>query len=94
MFKYLFLIQIDWRIINKQFLYSAFIQDEFQILPKRLTFTLGTKVEHNDYTGFEVQPSARLMFKPTENQTVWAAVSRAVQIAVQAAPANPERTSP
>jgi len=60
-------------------LFSAFIQDEFKIIPDKLTFTLGTKVEHNDFTGFEVQPSTRLMFKPTENQTVWAAVSRAVR---------------
>lgn len=60
-------------------LFSAFIQDEFKIIPDKLTFTLGTKVEHNDYTGFEVQPSTRLMFKPAENQTVWAAVSRAVR---------------
>ena len=60
-------------------LFSAFIQDEFQIIPDQLTFTLGTKVEHNDFTGIEIQPSARLMFKPTENQTVWAAVSRAVR---------------
>ena len=60
-------------------LFSAFIQDEFKIIPDQLTFTLGTKIEHNDFTGFEVQPSARLVFKPTENQTVWAAVSRAVR---------------
>ncbi len=60
-------------------LFSAFIQDEWQIIPDRLTFTLGTKVEHNDFTGLEVQPSTRLVFKPTKNQTVWAAVSRAVR---------------
>jgi iron complex outermembrane receptor protein len=60
-------------------LFSAFIQDELKIIPDRLTFTLGTKVEHNDFTGFEVQPSARLVFKPATNQTVWAAVSRAVR---------------
>ena len=60
-------------------LFSAFIQDEFKIIPDQLAFTLGTKIEHNDFTGMEVQPSARLMFKPAENQTVWAAVSRAVR---------------
>jgi len=60
-------------------LFSAFIQDEFKIIPDRLTFTLGTKIEHNDFTGFEIQPSARLAFKPATNQTVWAAVSRAVR---------------
>ena len=60
-------------------LFSAFIQDEFKIVPDKLTFTLGTKIEHNDFDGFDVQPSARLMFKPAENQSVWAAVSRAVR---------------
>ena len=60
-------------------LFSAFIQDELKIIPSRLTFTVGTKIEHNDFTGYEVQPSARLMFKPADNQTVWTAVSRAVR---------------
>jgi iron complex outermembrane receptor protein len=60
-------------------LFSAFVQDEFQIIPDQLSFTLGTKVEHNDFTGFELQPSARLAYKPTDKQTLWAAVSRAVR---------------
>jgi iron complex outermembrane receptor protein len=60
-------------------LFSAFVQDEIKIIPDELTFTLGTKVEHNDFTGIEVQPSARLMFKPADNQTLWAAVSRAAR---------------
>jgi len=60
-------------------LFSAFVQEEFAIVPDRVTFTLGTKIEHNDFTGIEVQPSARFVFKPAENQTVWAAVSRAVR---------------
>ena len=60
-------------------LFNVFIQDEFKIIPDQLTFTLGTKVEHNDFTGVEAQPSARLMYKPTGKQTVWAAVSRSVR---------------
>ena len=60
-------------------LFSAFVQDDFKIVPDKLTFTLGTKIEHNDFTGFELQPSARLAFKPAANQTIWAAVSRAVR---------------
>ncbi|MDX1953729.1 MAG: TonB-dependent receptor [Verrucomicrobiota bacterium] len=58
---------------------SAFVQDEFAILEEELTLTLGTKVEHNDFTGVEVQPSARLSFKPTAHQTFWSSVSRAVR---------------
>jgi iron complex outermembrane receptor protein len=60
-------------------LFSAFIQDEFSLVPDQLTLTAGTKIEHNDVTGFEIQPSVRAMFKPAENQTLWAAVSRAVR---------------
>lgn len=60
-------------------LYSAFLQDTIALVPKTVDLTLGTKVEHNDYTGFEAQPSARLAWYPTNNQTVWASVSRAVR---------------
>jgi len=59
--------------------YQAFIQDEITITPERLLLTVGSKFEHNDYTGFEYQPSVRLAWEPTANQTVWAAVSRAVR---------------
>ncbi|MGV3753774.1 MAG: TonB-dependent receptor plug domain-containing protein [Verrucomicrobiota bacterium] len=62
-----------------QQIFSAFIQDEFKVVPDKLTLTAGTKLEHNDFTGFEVQPSLRAVFKPTERQTVWAAASRAVR---------------
>jgi len=59
--------------------FSAFVQDEITVVPERLHLTLGSKFEHNDFTGFEVQPSARLAWTPTEKQTIWAAVSRAVR---------------
>lgn len=60
-------------------LLSAFVQDEITLLPDKWWLTLGSKFEHNDYTGFEIQPSMRLRWKPTRLQTVWAAVSRAVR---------------
>ena len=56
---------------------SAFAQDELTLIEKRLKVTLGSKFEHNDYSGFEVQPSGRLTWTPEERQTVWLAVSRA-----------------
>lgn len=59
-------------------LYSAFIQDEITMIPDRLRLILGSKFEHNDYTGFEIQPGLRLLWTPTDRQTVWAAASRAV----------------
>jgi len=59
-------------------LYNTFIQDEIRVAD-RLWLTLGTKVEHNAYTGFEYEPSARLAWAPTERQTFWAAASRAIR---------------
>jgi iron complex outermembrane receptor protein len=58
--------------------FSGFAQDEIA-LHDRLRFTLGAKLEHNEYTGFEFQPSARLAWKATDRQTLWSAVSRAVR---------------
>jgi iron complex outermembrane recepter protein len=60
-------------------LYSIFVQDEITIINK-LLFILGIKIEHNDYTGFEYSPSVRLQSNIRSNQTIWAAVSRAVRI--------------
>jgi len=60
-------------------LYSAFIQDEIPIVGNQLSLTIGSKFLHNNYSGFEVQPTARLLWTPTPRQTVWAAVTRAVR---------------
>lgn len=64
---------------KRLYLYSIFLQDELRLIKDRLRLTVGAKVEHNSYTGFEYQPNARLTWTPTENQTVWGAVSRAVR---------------
>jgi iron complex outermembrane receptor protein len=59
-------------------LFNGFVQDEIMLL-KNLHLTLGTKIEHNDYTGFELEPSGRLQLNLTQKQMLWAAVSRAVR---------------
>ncbi len=56
--------------------YNAFIQDEIQI-SEHWIFTLGSKFEDNEYTGSEIQPSARLLWQPQENHAVWMSVSKA-----------------
>jgi iron complex outermembrane receptor protein len=63
----------------RQNLVSGFVQDQISLVPERLTFTLGSKLEHNDFTGWEYQPSARLLWAPSEKQSIWAATSRAVR---------------
>jgi iron complex outermembrane recepter protein len=60
-------------------LYSAFVQDEIPIVGDRLSVTIGSKFLHNDYSGFEIEPSARLLWKVKPQQTVWAAITRAVR---------------
>lgn len=60
-------------------LFGAFVQDEISLIEKTLSLTLGSKFEHNDFTGFEIQPSGRLLWSPHERHSVWAAVSRAVR---------------
>jgi len=60
-------------------IFNIFAQDEYAIVPDKLFFTAGSKLEYNDLSGIEVQPSVRLAWHPTTNQTVWAAVSRAVR---------------
>jgi len=62
-----------------QQIFSSFLQDEVSLIEERLKITLGSKFEHNDYTGLEVEPSARLLWTPNEEQALWASVSRAVR---------------
>lgn len=59
--------------------FSTFLQDEISLVDNRLRLTLGSKLEHNTFTGFEVEPNARLLWTLTPNQSVWTAVSRAVR---------------
>lgn len=61
-------------------LFSGFLQDEVSVVPDRLKLTIGARLEHNDYTGFEGQPNIRLAWTPSNQHTLWTAVSRAVRI--------------
>ena len=59
-------------------LFSLFAQDQIA-LTDQLQLTLGARIEHNDYTGWEWQPNLRLLWQPSDTQRVWGAVSRAVR---------------
>jgi iron complex outermembrane receptor protein len=61
-----------------QNLFSGFAQDEIMLV-KNVFLTAGTKIEHNDYTGFEYEPSGRLQWNATPKQMFWGAISRAVR---------------
>jgi iron complex outermembrane receptor protein len=58
---------------------SLFVQDEAELVKGILTFTVGSKFEYNDATGFEPQPTARLGLRPAAGHFLWAAVSRSVR---------------
>lgn len=58
--------------------FGGFIQDDLTIL-NNLILSAGIKLEHNDFTGFEYQPSARLRWSHTSFGTFWLATSRAVR---------------
>ncbi|MGB5063132.1 MAG: TonB-dependent receptor [Candidatus Competibacter sp.] len=60
-------------------LLSAFVQDQVDLIPEQLRLTAGLKLEHNDYTGWEWQPSIRMLWTPHPEHRVWAAISRAVR---------------
>jgi iron complex outermembrane recepter protein len=60
-------------------LFNGFVQDEIAIVPARLTLTVGSKFESNQYTGIEYQPSVRLHWQIRAHQSLWMSASRAVR---------------
>jgi iron complex outermembrane receptor protein len=57
---------------------NTFVQDTFALTPA-LKLILGLKIEDDPYTGVAPLPEARLSWKLSDNNMVWAAVSRAVR---------------
>ena len=72
-----YMVDPDERTVS---ILSAFLQDEIFLFPDKFSLILGCKIEHNDYTGMEYQPSVRAIFTPNEDHTLWAAISRAVRL--------------
>jgi len=64
---------------------NVFVHDEFQLVPRRVYLTLGSKFEHATLGGFQVQPTARILWAPSRTHSFWAALSRASR--------TPSRTS-
>ncbi len=59
---------------------SAFFQDEIELVEDAFWIDLGAKLEHNDYVGYVWQPNVRALWKPTQDQSVWASVARAARM--------------
>lgn len=60
-------------------LYSGFAQDEISLVADRLSLTVGAKLLHSSFTGYDMEPSVRLLWTPSAHQTFWGAVTRAVR---------------
>ena len=58
--------------------YSGFIQNT-HYFNNQWSLMLGSKIEHNDQTGFEIQPSARLTYEYSDDTVFWASISRSVR---------------
>lgn len=70
----------SWNRPNRDIqLFSGFLQNQTVLIRDKLSLLIGTKLEHNDFTGWEVQPTGRILWTPSQAQSAWFAVSRAVR---------------
>lgn len=60
--------------------FNIFAQDQIDFFDEKLRLTVGAKWERNGYSGDELQPSLRMRYRLRDDQSLWAAVSRAVRI--------------
>ncbi|HKL82321.1 MAG TPA: TonB-dependent receptor plug domain-containing protein, partial [Desulfobacter sp.] len=60
-------------------LFSGFIQDEISLADDAVKLTFGSKLEYNEYSHMEIQPTIRALWKVNNEHKVWGAISRAVR---------------
>ena len=60
-------------------LFSVYAQDEITLLPDRLRMSVGARLEHNGYTGSDLEPTVRLAWSPNGKNMLWSAVTGAVR---------------
>jgi iron complex outermembrane recepter protein len=58
-------------------LFNAFIQDQITLKADRVSLYVGSKFANDYFTGFDLEPSARLAWTPSNRHTFWGAISRA-----------------
>jgi len=58
-------------------LFNVFVQDQITLKPNRVSLYVGSKLQNNYFSGFDLEPSARLAWTPSNRRTFWAAISRA-----------------
>ncbi|MBI4902320.1 MAG: TonB-dependent receptor plug domain-containing protein [Acidobacteria bacterium] len=67
------------RPVRSDPLFSGVLQHDLELTPNRWYLSLGARLEHNNFTGFEFQPSIRVLHTPSRKDSYWAAWSRAVR---------------
>jgi iron complex outermembrane receptor protein len=61
------------------YLFSGFVQDDIGLVGNKLMLTAGSKILRTNYTGFEFEPSVRLLWTPTDKQSFWASFTHALR---------------
>jgi len=64
---------------RNDYLFSGFLEDDITLVDRKLLLTAGSKVLRTNYTGFNFEPSVRLMWTPNDKQTFWAAYTHALR---------------
>jgi iron complex outermembrane receptor protein len=64
--------------VDTDYIHTGFVQDEIHFMNDKLSLIAGAKLEDNNYSGFDIQPTLRGLWNPTPHQSFWAAVTRAV----------------
>ena len=57
--------------------HMGFVQDSIR-LKSDLRLTVGAKAQNNNYSGWDFEPSGRIIWSPENNQALWAAITQAV----------------
>jgi iron complex outermembrane receptor protein len=63
--------QRNWRIA------SVFVNDEYMLIPDRLRLSGGIRVDHDNWSGTQLQPNVRLAWTPSSDTTWWTSLARA-----------------
>ncbi|MDX1949123.1 MAG: TonB-dependent receptor [Rickettsiales bacterium] len=61
-------------------IFNTFIQDKISVIEDKLYLILGSKFDYNDFTNFEMQPNARVLYHINEDHSIWGAISRAIRL--------------
>lgn len=65
--------QRAWRIA------SVYVHDDYELIPQQLRLSGGIRVDHDNWSGTQIQPNVRLAWTPDSQTTWWSSLSRAAR---------------